>query len=416
MSTEDLEQLDRMAEEKIRILKESGASLVSVPDRVAEVGLQRRAGESSAKMESLLEGQRIADQRLQHQVQIGKRERKLDVMMSGLVSVGIMFGTRDIRAPADGLLDIGTSTILVMRQNRGARRGPPVIRLAGYEAFVEDGTIGIGYHRGNVCAYDFRACPMAKPSRSSQVVAAHKTSMVEMGLRLDSAIMATVADPTCIRSFVELPLFWCGFRPGEVPEVEDCPAARKAALALVRDGWTLPSMMALGGEVTHVGKAEASQREKAETLICWGGTRENPEALQSLPPCAVLRPFVKEGSMIESGTALGDYMPRRLYPHWGSVVKAVGEEIAGCLLAETVLTSDERHRGLICRKVEYCAGSIGRAAQVFEDVRHLLNENKEGVLQVISRRNVDALVHDQLDDKLRVDLLFVRPDWARKLG
>ena len=348
--------------------------------------------------------------RKRHSDQIGKRDRKLDVMMSGLAAMNLTFGPSDLTSPSHHLLNIGSVTYFSMRQHKTIRRGPPDILLAGYKAYVEEGVIKVGFARGNVCAYDFRGLPMAAPGPRSKVISVRKLIDCEIGFRMDDAIRMATADPSeSVQPCLLWPQFWCGFRPENLPEVEDCPAARKIALQYAREGWMMPSMRARGGTVTVL-----ARDDKEGLMVGWDGTADEPREVQVLPKCTVLRPFAKEGVTIEAGAPLGDFMPRRLYPNWHAIVEAVGQETADCLLAETVLSSDENFKGLVCRRIEYCSADIPKATQVFEDVRDLLDDNQEGLTQVISNRNEDLFRGEGVDGKVQIDLCAIRQEWTWK--
>lgn len=354
---------------------------------------------------------------IDHGKQVIDRPRQLDRAMMGFAAVGVSPGVRNLRVEGGGIADLGTFTYFSLRRVWGAgadgRTGVVSLLYAGYKARREGGRIVIGGAANNVCAYDLRFRPFDGASDGGKILNSRKRTTIRLGLILDEAAERAAKGVGPVADALQLPRFWAGFRADALPEVEDCPAARRLALGVARGeagGPPLACLRSPGGMVTNV-----HQDPDGSLVVGFGPDVDTPEACAVLPRTAVLRPYVRAGTVIQAGTPLADFLPRRTYPNMGMIARLYGEDVAARLLEEVVTAADEQLGGLRCRPVELCPGQFGQAVRLFEDVRHLTAEDGTVRPQVVRVRadGVEPL-RPARDGVVAADFAALRPDWVHK--
>lgn len=351
---------------------------------------------------------------IDHTRLIGNRPRQLNRDMMDYIALGVSPGKYNLSFE-EGIAEIGTFTYFSLRRARATAVSgeTPAIALvlSGYKARVLDGRVVLGGEIGNICAYDLRFRPFEGTSRSGKIIDSRNVSTIRLGLMLDEAVEKVVKRVSSPDAVLQLPRFWAGFRPQVPPVVEDCPAVRRAAMQAVRPGYSgsvLPSLRSPGGTVSGV----FLEAEGGIGILFDEGLPTESSVM--LPRTAVLRAFVREGVEIEAGTALADFVPRRVYPNMAMIAQLFGDDIADWLMRDVSAANDQVIEGLICRRVELCPVQMSEAVKVYEDVRHLMGPDGVVMPQVARSGENDRALRPEKDDVLYVDLSALRPAWVHK--
>jgi hypothetical protein len=357
---------------------------------------------------------------LRYRKQILDRRRSDDERLMTLAAFGVSPTVRNGEV-GPAVVPVGTLTYFVLRRawvRTADDRSVRAIVLAGYKAAHDrtaaagEPAVVLGGGGQNVCLYDLRYAPVPNARPGGRILDITKYTTLRAGLVLDAAVEAVGRGEVPAGGEFRLPAFWAAFQPDDLPETEDCPAARRAALAAVRpgdDGATLPSLRALGGRVTVV-----VPDAEGGVAVGFGGTAENPDEVQVLPRTAVLRPYVRPGVVIAPGAALGDFLPRRVYPSMARVAELYGADVAAWLLQEAAAAGDEVRDGLVLRRVELCPSAVARCVRVYEDVRELVGADWSAAPQVFRARRPEA--YQAVRGLVRADLYGLNPKWGRPLA
>lgn len=366
-----------------------------------------------------------------HQELVVDRGRKQEAAMMAYAAVGVSPDQSSLSfSGKPHLQKLGTTVIYSLRRFWPENGRRPVILLAGYYAGLENGKIAIGGAERCAFAHDLRFRPYADAPGSGKICPAWKETTLAAFFKMDAAIGELSQAGGPVQQSLRLPGFWAGFSASDVGEVEDCQGTRRLSVETLKLGSPLGCMAATGGTVRLVAREADFDSAPSQTVsgqprrpdtekgivIGWNGDRDNPDTVQTLPHCAVLRPFVREGVVIEPGTILGDFGPRRAYPNWTAVQKALGERTADWLMGEAVAAMDYEFGGLICRSVEMCPSMLGRAFMIFEDRLGLVDDNQDGLIQVTSGRGTASLEISQFGGLVSGNLWDVRPGWVKRFS
>lgn len=344
------------------------------------------------------------------------RPRRMDRAMMAYAGFGVSPGVRSLVATPP-IAELGTFTYFSLRRGwtnaADGNRTVVTIIFAGYKARLKDGKIVLGGAGQNVCAYDLRFRPFDGALSGGKILNSRKRTTVRLGLILDEAVEKVakgVAHP--VQDLV-LPQFWAGFAPDAVPEAENCAGTRRAVLSAVRPGYTGPVLPALRCP-SEAPIAEVVRDPDGDWIVGFGTARSMPVAVVNLPRTAVLRPYTRVGMTVPVGTALADFIPRREYPNIGKIAEIYGSDITDWLMQDVVAAHDEMLGGLQCRRAALCPSSLNGATRIFEDVRHLLND--EGVVraQVVRVSGGLSPLCPSRNEAVVADLAALRAEWAHK--
>lgn len=372
-------------------------------------------------------------EQIDHEAQVIRRPRRDDRAMIGFAALGVSPGVKSLVVDNGGVAELGTFTYFSLARRwvvagpapEGGRPfGTPVKSVLatvylGYKARRTGAQIVVGGPHNNVCAYDLRFRPFDDAHKSGKILNSRKHTTVRLGLTLDKACEEAArtgeTDPA-----LTLPKFWAAFPADDLPEVEDCQAARRAALEAVRQGYAgpvLPCLRSPGGVVTDVFREEDGSVVVGFAAV--GKARNKYSELEAddavtLPRTAVLRPYVRAGYEVAAGAPLADFLPRRLYPNMAKIAELYGPDIAEWLLAEAVAASDEELMGFRCRRVEMCSTQLDKAVKLYEDVRHMLAADGTVRPQVVRVRTGPGPLQPGRDGVVVADFVGLRPEWMCK--
>lgn len=353
-------------------------------------------------------------EQIDHEKLIINRPRRLERDMMSFAALGISPGVKSLKV-VGGIYELGTLTYFTVRRVWGTamdgRSSAVTILYSGYKARLQGGKIVIGGADNNVCAYDLRFRPFDNACSWGKILSSKKRTTLRLGLILDESIERVTKGVESPSPMIVLPQFWAAYPVDSLPAVEDCQAARKLALEVVRPGYegpVLPSLRSPGGVVSAV----CPDAEGGIGVLFNEGTPQ--ESAVILPRTAVLRPYVREGFHIAEGVSLADFLPRRMYPNLRKVAELYGEDIAEWLLQDAVFSTDQMIDGLFCRRVEFCPSQLEHAVKLYEDVRHLVDPATGVVRPQVIRMKSPASLQVSRGEAVSADFYTVRVQWNSK--